>query len=77
MARFQYFFFFFFKKKKGEQRTVENVKCHLLKMARSRYIAILIESFNGLEIKSFKGLELVCSLKHWTKNVRNVRHTAH
>ena len=46
-------------------------------MARSRYIAILIESFNGLEIKSFKGLELVCSLKHWTKNVRNVRHTAH
>ena len=64
-------------KKKGEQRTVKNVKCRLLKMARSRYIAILIQSFNGLEIKSFKGLELVYSLKHWTENVRNVRHTAH
>ena len=39
----------------------KNGKCKPLKMARSRYIVILM--------KSWKGLELVASLQHWAKNM--------
>ena len=45
-------------------KTIKNGKCQLLKMTRSRYIAILI--------KSWKGPELVSSSQHWAKNMSEI-----
>ena len=44
---------------KSEYGTIKNGKWQLLKMARSRFVVILI--------KSEKGLEIVPSLRHWAK----------
>ena len=56
---------------KGELGTIKDSKCPLLKMARTRYIDILI--------KSQKSLELAFSLLYWNKNMLKmfiIQHTS-
>ena len=60
MARFQCPIFF----ENMNNQQLKMVHVQLLKMSRSRYIAILI--------KSQKDLELVSSLQHWAKTMSEI-----